>query len=136
VAVIGRSRSLRVRAHGVSARAGSPDAELRRARRIVLAGIALWVSLALLVVLRYGAIATFVLVGWGVSIVLCSVFMFGPRSEQRVGRRMRSTDATPAIDTLPPAVDPVPEVIDLRDDVLRSAAIGDVAIALESPVAP
>jgi hypothetical protein len=125
VAAIARSARKQQHADGRPARADARDRELHRARIVVLAGVAIWALLALLVQVRYGAIAAFVLVGWGGSIVLCLVFMFGPSSEHRVGRRERGTGAPPP----PPApapvvaenVAPAPEIIDLRDDVLRSS---------------
>lgn len=73
VADAGRHRSERV--------------EKRRARIIILTGLGVWVVLALVIQLRYGRFPTFLLAGWGGSMVMCLVMTIGPLAFERVRRR-------------------------------------------------
>jgi hypothetical protein len=100
-----------------------PDAELQRARVIILAGVALWSAIALAVQLRYGALASVVVVGWGGSILVCLALTVGP-----LGLAWRRQLHDAPVDDEPPAesapttspvrhhaVEPMIDVIDLRE---------------------
>jgi hypothetical protein len=139
VAVVARSERGVLSAWRTRAHVRTTDPALRRARIIVVTGIAVWLALAAAVQLWYGAIASVVLVGWGGSIVLCLGYMFGPHAERRVGRPDRSTASMPASEPEPEpapivvasAPAPAPEVIDLRDDALRAQHLADVQAAAD-----
>lgn len=53
-------------------------AEMRRARIIILSGLAGWLVLAIVVQLTYGRLAALVLAGWGGSMVVCLGMTIGP----------------------------------------------------------
>ena len=85
----------------------------------------MWGLLAALVMIQYGAIASFVLVGWGGSVLVCLAFAL-PLGLHRRTERPRpaehSATATPPIaavvvpEPAPAAVEvPIEEVIDLRE---------------------
>jgi hypothetical protein len=107
---------------------GAPDQELRRARAIILLGLAVWAAIALAVELRYGAVASVVLVGWGCSGLLCFVFGVWP-----LGLAHRRAFAVEIVHDDVAAAEPAPDVIDLRDP---DAGPGDVARALDPHTAP
>jgi hypothetical protein len=115
----------------------SPDQELRRARTIIFLGLAVWLAIALAVELRYGTIATVVLVGWGGSGVLCFVFGVWPlglaQRRSFAVEIIEDEDAAPA----PPvvrrhAVEPITDIVDLRDGPLDPGVGEELRLALDS----
>jgi hypothetical protein len=109
------------RRHRPSREANGADTELHRARIVILGGLALWSVIALAVQLRYGTIATFVVVGWGGSILVCLALTIGPFGlawrRQLHNASANTEDAVPAGAVVVPhhAVEPTTDVIDLRD---------------------
>lgn len=108
-------------------RANAADAELRRARIIVAAGVTIWAAIAALVMMRHGAIASVVLVGWGGSIVVCLVCMFGPFA---LAELRPTAHEAPAADGGVADAAPSIDVIDLRDAVLAPQLVDEVAVPL------
>jgi hypothetical protein len=97
------------------------ETEFRRARAIVVAGVLVWAAIAALVMARYGAIASIVLVGWGGSSVVCLGFMFGPLAAARVAGL--EDDAT---------FEPPVAIIDLRDAVVSPHGVDELELVAES----
>ena len=62
-------------------------AEMRKARRVILWGLAVWAVLALIIQLRYGRFATLLLAGWGGSMVMCLGMTIGPLASERLHLR-------------------------------------------------
>lgn len=82
----------------------------------------MWAVLALVVQLELGTIASFVLVGWGGSSIVCLTFVLGPLASS--GPKATDEAAPPDAGTV---------VIDLRDAVVTATtAEADVPLVLET----
>jgi hypothetical protein len=114
-------------------RSSAAGHELRRARLIVGVGVLAWATIAALVMMRYGTIASFVLVGWGGSMVVCLAATFGPfamaelRPAAPVAVEAVASDDVAADE--PPSIDSI-DVIDLRDVVLEQYAEDELVLPL------
>ena len=133
VAAIARSERRHLPASRLRERSQSPEAELHRARIVVGAGVFTWAAIALAVMTRYGTIASFVLVGWGGSIVVCLAGMFGPFALAEL--RPTSRDEVAAGD-VPEDVERPPDVIDLRDPPQPDLELEERAFASAQVAAP
>jgi len=101
-------------------------AELRRARLIIVSGLVAWSAIAVAVQLALGTIASFVLVGWGGSSLVCLAFLLGPLAAS--GPLVLAED-----EVAPPGAETDTEVIDLRDAVVAPTIVeADVPLVLEA----